>query len=99
MKARLLIGAVTCAAMLAVLASVGGVTKARADNPGGLTCGGNVSEPLSGQFIGGVWEETDNHNCNSGKTYSWEVQFTTDGGNHYNDWSTDHIVSSGSCAN
>lgn len=79
--------------------SVFGPGVAKADNPGGLTCGGSVSG-VNGYFgSDGVWETTDQHNCNSGKTYSYEIQYDSPGSlSTWHDWSADHVVTSGSCA-
>ena len=103
MKARLSIGAITCAIMLAVvLATMGGIAKA--DDPGGLTCGGMVRSPSSGWYQAGAgipWQVTDTHNCNNGKTYSVEIQYNTSG--HLTTWTDvgnrDYTRNSGDCPN
>lgn len=99
MKARLLIGVITCIAMLAILASIGGVTKAKADSPGGLTCGGYVTNAESTYFSGGnFWQLNDLHVCGSAHTYAYEIQITTNNGSTWTDWTADHVYGSGACS-
>lgn len=98
MKARLLIGVLTCMVMLGILVGVGSVTNAKADDPGGLTCGGAVHSG-SAFFGGGVWTIQDSHSCNSGKTYSFELQYNTQAAQTtWHDFGNDRIRTSGDCS-
>jgi hypothetical protein len=89
--------AVIVAIALAILATAGA---AHADNPGWMTCTGRVGSVSMNYYAQNhTWYEQDHHTCLLNQTYSWEVQYSTDGGKHWYDWVSDHVVTSGLCQN
>lgn len=88
------------AIMMGVLATFGpGVAKA--DSPGGLTCNGSVPKfRVYYDLQYGGLRITDTHNCNTGKTYAYEMQYNSQ--SHPMDWHDfgyEQIRASANCTN
>jgi hypothetical protein len=96
MKKYVCFGAVACALVLALAG--GTAQRAAADPTGNETCGGHVSL-ISWNFDLIQWDVHATHFCGDGKTFSWEIQQTTDGGNHWYDYTGDHGFRSGAGCN
>ena len=95
---RLVIGVVTCGVMLAILATVGGVTKAHADKAfPGADCGrnnsANYATAANPTFVdAGVYTDVYiywTQKCGASTTsVEAELQYSYDGGNTWHDYTT-----------
>jgi len=92
-----IISIIAFVSLFAAMAAFGGhMSAAHADPTGNETCGGLVTADPTPD-----WSSTTNTwffdvlwNCGTGKTFTMEVQHTTNGGATYSDWGTEHGHSS-----
>jgi len=80
---------VVIAAIVAFASTVG---TAQADPKGSETCGGMLTngtwlyQPTTAQWVDGYPPVEAYFACGTGKTFTWEVQHTTNGGQTVGDW-------------
>lgn len=66
-----------------------GTGKAQADPTGNETCGGSQTSNddwAYNNFIPNKWAADNYYRCGDGKTFTWEIQHTTNGGATFGDW-------------
>jgi len=75
-------------AAIAALAFCASVTTAHADPTGNESCGGSAvgTEFNYGWLVPGMWNAVVFYKCGEGKTFTWEIQHTTNGGATVGDW-------------